>query len=549
MEDLAFDIEGKNCEKTVLNNKLIKYKCPIINIEFEQIKSKAIIDTGSEVDCIATEIFDKLDPTKVSILPVSNIKLLSAFGGKSYIIKKQIMIKFKIEEQEFLSTFLVVPRLNFEFVFGTNWCGENKVDIKYSDNTIIINNKIFRKPTVTFMKKQENNKLKSNEEVKIKKIENEDNKVREIKKNEINLINKGDRKNVGIELKIAKIDKNKNQESKNEKIIDISNQSCDKIDGNKEVRRVFFVGAGDKVITNPDHDFNLRVQKSVDQAVGLSEQEKHELFQLILKYKNIFSDKPGCIKNYEHEIRLKNDKAIIQKNYPVPLAKREKVRKKLAELEELKIIEQAISKHKNPLRITEKSDGEIRICLDARKLNDNIEPEHDGPLDIDDILQKYEGKKVFSTTDLPLGFFQIPLKKESRKYTAFTFEGKSYQFCRIPFGIKTASNGFVRALNKVFDDEVSEFCTVYVDDILLTSQNFDEHLKHLEIIFNKIEKSGLTITLNKSFWCKKEVKFLGFILTPEALKPDPDNLKAISEIPSPKNRAELQGIIEMCGYY
>lgn len=298
---------------------------------------------------------------------------------------------------------------------------------------------------------------------------------------------------------------------------------------------------GDNPEINIDEVFDVTVKKSIEQANDLSEEMKDKLFKLIKKYKDIFSDEPECINNYEHEIRLKNKKKIIRKSYPVPIAKRDKVRNKLSQLERLGIIEKSISEFRNPLRIVEKSNGEIRICLDARHLNEIIESEHDGPLDIDDILQKYEGIKFFSTTDLPLGFFQITLKKESRKYTAFTFDGKAYQFCRVPFGIKTASNGFVRALNQVFDDEINEFCTVYVDDILITSKTFNEHINHLKKFFFKINQSGITISLSKSFCCKKEVKFLGFILTPEAIKPDPEKLKlkAIIEIPPPKNRSEL----------
>lgn len=115
------------------------------------------------------------------------------------------------------------------------------------------------------------------------------------------------------------------------------------------------------------------------------------------------------------------------------------------------------------------------------------------------------------------GFFQIPLEKESRQYTAFVLEGKAYHFCRIPFGIKTASDGFVRAMNNDLRDELADFPTIYVDDVLITSKSFPEHLVHLDIFFTKIGKAGLTLELSKFFWCNDNVKFLGFILTPEHL--------------------------------
>lgn len=150
------------------------------------------------------------------------------------------------------------------------------------------------------------------------------------------------------------------------------------------------------------------------------------------------------------------------------------------------------------------------IPCHARFLNQIIYLENDGPPEINDILQKYE---VFSTTDLTPGFFQIPIEKESRKYTAFVFEGKANNFCRIPFGTKTASNGFVRAINNVLGDELADSLTVYVDDMLITSKWFSEHLVHLDILFTKIGEAGLTLKLSKFFLCKDNVKFLGLILT------------------------------------
>lgn len=94
------------------------------------------------------------------------------------------------------------------------------------------------------------------------------------------------------------------------------------------------------------------------------------------------------------------------------------------------------------------------------------------------------------------GVFQILLKTESRKYTAFIFEGRAYQFCRIPFGIKTASNGFVRTLNTVLGNDFYNFLTIYVDNMLITSQTFDEHLEHLDKILTRLGDVGLFLKLS-----------------------------------------------------
>lgn len=90
----------------------------------------------------------------------------------------------------------------------------------------------------------------------------------------------------------------------------------------------------------------------------------------------------------------------------------------------------------------------LRIILDARFLNDIIVSDNESPpIIMEGLLQKFEGATFFSTTDLVMGYWQIPLAEECRKHTAFLFEGHLYQFTRVPFGLKTAGSGFIRAFH------------------------------------------------------------------------------------------------------
>ena len=141
------------------------------------------------------------------------------------------------------------------------------------------------------------------------------------------------------------------------------------------------------------------------------------------------------------------------------------------------------------------------------------------------MLQKYDGIKFLTTTDLTSGYWQIPLSRESRKYTAFRVGSALYQFRRVPFGLKTASSAFIRAINMVLGDYLNTFLTIYVDDLLITSRSFDEHIKHLELLFNRLKKHNLKLKFSKSLFCRFEVPYLGIILPREGIKPDPEKLK------------------------
>ena len=102
-------------------------------------------------------------------------------------------------------------------------------------------------------------------------------------------------------------------------------------------------------------------------------------------------------------------------------------------------------------------------CLDARKINQIIIPDRESPEPINEILQKFSGVKYMTSLDLTAGYWQAPLATESRRYTAFLFNGKNYQFKRLPFGLNTSVASFIKCLDKILQPKDLDFLTVYVD--------------------------------------------------------------------------------------
>ena len=148
------------------------------------------------------------------------------------------------------------------------------------------------------------------------------------------------------------------------------------------------------------------------------------------------------------------------------------------------IIERLISSYSNPLVVVIKKDGRVRLCLDVRKINQIIIPDRESPEPINEIFQKFSGVKYMTSLDLTAGYWQVPLAVESRKYTAFLFNGKNYQFKRLPFGLNTSIASFIKCLDMILQPKDLDFLTVYVDDILIASRTFSEHLEHLEYVLN-----------------------------------------------------------------
>lgn len=207
-----------------------------------------------------------------------------------------------------------------------------------------------------------------------------------------------------------------------------------------------------------------------------------------------------------------------------------------------------IDNDNNPSRVVKKKNGAVRVCLDARWLNKQIESDNEAPERIDELLQDVEGIQFMSTTDFVMGYWQVPLAVTSRKYTAFLHNGRCYQFTRIPFGLKTAGAGFVRAVSLGLDNEILSKIKTYIDDFFIASRSFLEHVNTLDLLFKRLSVLGFTLSLEKSRFFCESVRFLGVVIDRWGVRADPEKLRTIQEFPHPKDRKQLQGFLGVCGF-
>lgn len=291
------------------------------------------------------------------------------------------------------------------------------------------------------------------------------------------------------------------------------------------------------------------IREAVEAASTLNEAEKERLYELIFKYRGVFSDEPGLASNFWFRIQVKDETPFISKSYPIPFAWKEQVSGQIEAMLKMGIIERASSPYINPLVVVRKRDGNPRICLDARKLNEITIPERNDPPLIDDIMKKFYGAKYFSTTDFSSAFWQLAIHPDDRKYTAFRYESEVYVFNRVPFGLRNSGSALIRCVNEVLGSEILSFVTNYVDDLLISSATFDQHLYHLESVFQKLDQANMKLKLSKSAFCQPEVKFLGFIFSHEGISTDPERIRAIQDQRAPANIKQLRGFIGLCNYH
>jgi len=187
--------------------------------------------------------------------------------------------------------------------------------------------------------------------------------------------------------------------------------------------------------------------------------------------------------------------------------------------------------------------------VDARKINQVTLPDRTKVAPMQEILQRFHGTQYITTLDLSSACLQVPLEEASRKYTDFEFHSNAYQYQRIPYGFRNSLAGFIRALQTVLGDETCSYVIIYVDDILIFSRSFDQHMDHLDTVLNKLTSAGFTINVRKCSVCKQEITFLGHIVSKKKLMPDPQRIETMLNYPAPRNQKQLRRFLGVCGFH
>ena len=269
----------------------------------------------------------------------------------------------------------------------------------------------------------------------------------------------------------------------------------------------------------------------------------------LVKYAEVFKPNPGLTNKYAHHITMQTDAPFVQRAYPIPYAVRPAVEAELKRMEEMGIIQRTSSDYCSPMTVVKKKEGSVRICLDARFINKNMVNDVESSQPIEELIQRFHGCKFLSIIDLRASYWQIPLTPESRKYTAFSYNGRVYEYLVLPFGLKTAVASFTRAMDLILGPEVREFVTTYVDDLLIASPTVEEHCKHLLAVLERLKRGKMTINLEKTHLFKPEVKFLGYILSEKGILPDPEKVAAIERFPRPNRPKDIRAFLGMCNFY
>lgn len=283
-----------------------------------------------------------------------------------------------------------------------------------------------------------------------------------------------------------------------------------------------------------------------------TEQQK-KMRNLLLKYKSLFalnSHQLGCLKGYDYSIELVDNTPVRQRYRPIHPRYYDKLQEQLKIMLSTGVIRECKSPWSSPITIAQKPDGDIRICCDFRVLNTKCKRDAKAIPRIDETLQWLSGNSYFSSTDLLSGYWQIPLDEASQELTAFTAGSEQlYAFQRVPFGHTNSGNHFQRAMEDVLRGLIYKHCIVYLDDICIISKDFDGHCKSVELVFDRLLSSGLKLKPRKCCLFRRQLRFLGHLVSGAGVRCDPDKTRVIEEWEEPKSTKDCRRFLGVVGFY
>ncbi|CAI5480201.1 unnamed protein product [Closterium sp. Yama58-4] len=196
-----------------------------------------------------------------------------------------------------------------------------------------------------------------------------------------------------------------------------------------------------------------------------------------------------------------------------------------------------------------KKDGGLRMCIDYRLLNAATVNNRFSVPKVEDLLDAVQGARVFSKIDLRSSYHQIRVVPKDQHKTAFRTKQGLYEFRVLPFGLTNAPASFQMLINTVLSEFLGSFVVVYLDDILIFSKSNEEHVQHLQKVFEVLQREKLYVKQSKCEFFLPKVEFLGHAVSASGVRTDPKKIAAVQDWVAPTSVKELQSFLVLANYY
>ena len=285
---------------------------------------------------------------------------------------------------------------------------------------------------------------------------------------------------------------------------------------------------------------------------GLDVEQIKRVKNTVFLYRDVFASPSGELGHtaiVQHTIDTGGSHPIKQSPRRLPQVQRDIADKEVEKMLEKGFIEPSDSPWASPIVLVTKKDGSTRFCIDYRRLND-VTRKDSFPLPrIDETIESLTGAQWFSTLDLASGYWQVSVSANDRAKTAFATRKGLFQWKVMPFGLANAPATFSRLMEMVLRGLNWERCLVYLDDIIVFGKSFDEALKNLTLVFERLRQAGLRLKPSKCSLFQSSVKFLGHMVSSEGVSCDPDKISCVRDWETPRCVTEVRSFVGFASYY
>ncbi len=254
---------------------------------------------------------------------------------------------------------------------------------------------------------------------------------------------------------------------------------------------------------------------------------------------------------FDHKLRFDGPEPSIKTAhlYKMSTQELEKMREYLVENLKKGFIRPTDSPFSSPVLFVKKKDGSLRFCIDYRQLNALTKKDrYPLPL-ITETLDRLAESSIFTKLDVRHAFNRIRMEPQSMAWAAFRTRYGSFEPVVLPFGLCNGPATFQRYINTVLMDHLDDFCSAYVDDVLIFSKDKREHRRHVRIVLQKLQEAGLQVDIRKCEFEVQKTTFLGFVISNQGIQVDPVKTAIIRDWKPPSTKREVQSFLGFCNFY
>ena len=279
----------------------------------------------------------------------------------------------------------------------------------------------------------------------------------------------------------------------------------------------------------------------------LPDLQRADVAGLIFSRSELFSDVPSCTSVLQHDIDVGGSPPIKQHAYRVNPDKRRRLKKEVGYMLEHGIAEPSLSSWSSPCLLVDKSDKSDRFCTDFRKVNNVTKPDSYPLPRVEDCVDRVGSASYVTKLDLLKGYWQVPLTERAKEISAFVTPDDFLQYKVMAFGMRNAPATFQRLVNTVLSGVPG--CEAYLDDVVVHSDTWQDHMEQLSEVFDRLSKANLTLNLAKCDFGQATVVYLGKVVGRGEVRTVQAKVEAIHDFPAPASRRDLRCFLGMAGYY